>query len=192
MEALAAISLTGNILQFTQFISSLVTTAGELYQTPDGFSSSDATADIETTHRRLLNFSALLQQNQIATPQQSAIGVNDANALANDLAKECKGICDELLEMTGKLRLKEKGSRRLNSYVAAFKMIWNRERIEGIWKRLNRFQDIVSMHFLPVIRQVERAFFGKSDCANYRDGCLVHNNRVFWIRSKLSDKKAIV
>lgn len=31
MEALAAISLTGNILQFTQFISSLVTTAGELY-----------------------------------------------------------------------------------------------------------------------------------------------------------------
>lgn len=57
----------------------------------------------------------------------------------NDFVKECKGICDEFLEMIGKLRFKEKGSWRLNSYVVVFKMIWNWERIEGIWKRLNRF-----------------------------------------------------
>ncbi|KAK4152929.1 hypothetical protein C8A00DRAFT_34326 [Chaetomidium leptoderma] len=156
MEALAAISLMGNVLQFAQFVSGLIATSGQLYMSADGVS--DVTADMERIHRRLLNFSAMLQ-NQVATAQvvpelPTTIGlthINAVNDLANDLARECKALCDQLLETTGKLRVGRKGNRRLNSFVTAFKTVWNRDRIESLYVRLDRFQSIVSMQFLPVL-----------------------------------------
>lgn len=157
MEALAAISLVGNVLQFAQFVAGIVATAGQVYQTADGVT--DATEDLEMIHSRLLNFSAGLQ-TQVAAGTRTvhtpaAIGaahVNSAGDLANDLARECKALCDQLLETTGRLRVEKKGNRRLNSFVAAFKTVWNRDRIESLHARLGRFQNIVSLHFLPMLR----------------------------------------
>ena len=156
MEALAAISLTGNVLQFAQFISGLVATSGQLYRSATGVS--DITADLERTHSRLLTFSTVLQ-SQVgaarAAQHPTAIEltyIESVNELANDLSRECKALCDQLLETTGKLKLEKDGNRRLKSFVAALKTVWNKDRIENLYARLDRFQSIVSMQFLPALR----------------------------------------
>ncbi len=161
MEALAALGLTGNVLQFIQFVSALLSTGSEVYSSASG--ASESTIELEKIYERLSAFTSSLQSQgttQVSrlsgtrgfpTFTQTTENLAHIGAL-NDLAKDCKELCDRLLETIRKLKVEGGRWRRFRSFMAALEAAWDSKKIADLEARLDRFQRVISFHFFPILR----------------------------------------
>jgi hypothetical protein len=114
MEALAAIGLTGNVLQFIQYAAQMLSTGTEIYRSSTG--SSQKNHELENIYEKLNNFTSTLQGQETAGHLSGGRGFlnvtqgtgNHAHISAlNDLARDCRDVCDQLLEAIRKLKVKD-------------------------------------------------------------------------------------
>ena len=165
MEALAALGVAGNVLQFIQFISTLMSTGSEVYYSASGLT--EEIVELEKVYERLSTFSSNLQcqgPDQVSRLSglrgvpiysQSTENAAHINAL-NDLGKDCQGLCDQLHEAVRKLTVKGGRWRRFRRFMAALEAAWNRTKITDMEARIDRFQKIISIHFFPILRYVRK------------------------------------
>ena len=159
MEALTALGLAANIVEFIQFASDLIAKTSEVYN-----SASNATAttvDLEKVYGRLSTFSLNLQGadttdvgallSSQAIPYRQSLEDRAHIAALADLGKECKVTCDQLLEITGDLRAKDGRWRRFWSFKAALETVWNNKKITRLQDRLDKYQGLLLLHFFPVL-----------------------------------------
>jgi hypothetical protein len=141
MEALAAIGLVGNIVQFVDFSGKLIAKSIELYHSYDG--ALEKNVGIETATRHL----AVL----IKKLEDDTITVGDG-ALQN-LSLLCQKAANDLLEALDKVKVKNR-QQKWESIRKALRSIWSKEEIRELEQRLAKFREELNLHVVVQLRYV--------------------------------------
>jgi seryl-tRNA synthetase len=144
MDPLSALGLAANIVQFVDFGSKLLSGAYELRNSPNG--QLEEHAELETITKSLLttsdNFKASVSKRGAACLSSNEKGLQT-------LCEECKNLAEQLLSALSKL----KGNKtKLKSIEQSLKIIWGRERIEVMQKRLDGFRQQLIVTILVALR----------------------------------------
>ncbi|KAI4859835.1 hypothetical protein F4820DRAFT_438659 [Hypoxylon rubiginosum] len=141
LEVLAAVSLAGNIVQFTESIKNIISTGKRLSQHGD-------------TQRRI-ELEVIAQEIQKLASDVTVQCQVDTTKLADDggsirvLSAMCKDVAGELLEVLERLKIKaEKGTskRFLETFYIALQTEWRKEKIDELLDRLDRIQNNIQIH----------------------------------------------
>lgn len=128
MEALAAVSLAGNILQFLDFVGDVVSKSRRVV------SSEDKHRDDITYHLKILNNRLLCASNDIDTGLK-------------ELCCQCNSVADDLLLILENTKVK-KETTRLQSLRKALRSVWGKERIVELETQLSTFRQELSLCIL--------------------------------------------
>jgi hypothetical protein len=140
MEPLVAIGLVGNIVQFVDFSSKLVSKTVEGYRSADGAFVDNA--NLETATNGLV---ALIESiNSNATPRSVKPALISLCSSCNDVAKELLGALAKLKVQAGKSKWK--------SLRKALRSVWSKGEILGIERRLSSFRDEINLHIVVELR----------------------------------------
>lgn len=174
MEALSALGLAGNVVQFVDFVSQLISTGSEIAGSVQG--TTERTLEFEKVYDSLNSFSSRLHVTgnhasnnkdteglrgllaDLTEPSQRVELQSHIRSL-EELAADCSVLCQQLLEMVRKFRVKGSCGRSFKSFLAALKMAWSSKKIQGLEERLNRYRRMISLHFFPLLRYVAHSRF---------------------------------
>jgi hypothetical protein len=134
LESLAAIGLTGNIVQFIAFASHLVSKSREIYRSASGVS--DEHLDLETISDDVLFLSAKLK----------ASSASDAGLGA--LAGRCIIIADELCLAISELRVQPQGRKKWDSFKKALRSLWKKPRVQELMSQLDNIREQILLHLV--------------------------------------------
>jgi hypothetical protein len=165
MEALAALSLAGNVIQFVQFMAELISTGSEIAESAHG--ASQQAVVLERVYESLSTLSSRLHtgydEPQLPGPLvgrtnhitfHKPTGVQSHVQPLEELSAECHSLCEQLLETVRKLQVKGKSLRRFKSFVAALETVWKSQEIRSLEEKIRRYQEIITLHFFPLLRYV--------------------------------------
>lgn len=139
MEALAALGLASNILQFVEFSSKIVRGASTVYQSASGL---PAELQDVAAITRSLGF----HMNKLVPPAIDSTKSSGGDALI-ELANGCRKTCAELQQVMEKIRGKEPGSRR-DSLRVAWRALRQKEKLEELERRINRYRSQILTQLL--------------------------------------------
>ncbi|KAJ8133152.1 hypothetical protein O1611_g474 [Lasiodiplodia mahajangana] len=159
MDPLTAIGLAGNVIQFVQFTSDLTRTAVEICKSPTGCAADILTLD--SLYQQLNNFNDRLASGHSSTMSAQLGGRSCASALDipsfRELSLLCKSDCEKLLSVVGTLKGKGGPGKRWQSFRTALRMVWRKEEIEELEKRLNRTQTTMTLHICTFASQAQES-----------------------------------
>ncbi|KAF2793356.1 hypothetical protein K505DRAFT_337878 [Melanomma pulvis-pyrius CBS 109.77] len=141
LEALAAVGLASNILQFIDFGCNLLAETRQIHSSTSG--ASDKNIELEQTAEKLIHLSASI----------STIGLNRASALElrlRNMEAEIVKIANELLGAIDKIKLQTQHG-KLRSFVHALRQVWKSRDIEKMAERLGRLQSQLNTHLLVML-----------------------------------------
>ncbi|KAE8446593.1 hypothetical protein EG329_011786 [Mollisiaceae sp. DMI_Dod_QoI] len=141
MDTLAAIGLVGNIVQFVDFTSKLVSKAREGYRSADGAFIENA--DLETVTADLLAVANKIKPQEV-------VRIRDTNF--SNLCSSCTDVAGELLAALAKLKV-QNGKSKWKSFRKALRSVWSKEEILEIEKRLSSFRDEINLHIVVDLRE---------------------------------------
>ena len=141
MEALAAVGLAGNIVQFVDFSCKLFEQSASIYHSRAG--TSTGARSLESVTEDLRSLTTTLTKST----RQS--GAQNGQQSLYKLAKECEDAATELLSTLHSLQAKKPGS-KWSSFRAALATNWNQTRIDAMERKLDsyRYQLIVHLQVL--------------------------------------------
>ncbi|KAJ4346643.1 uncharacterized protein N0V89_010574 [Didymosphaeria variabile] len=134
MEALAAVSLAGNILQFVHTAKQLVSVSREIL---------DFGAKSEYIELQVICKDLQARADRIRVPKNAeavALDANDESMVG--LAVQCKYLTERLLGVLEKLGSKD-GNNKWKTFLQALKTQWHDSEIEDLRKRLDRIGQAV-------------------------------------------------
>ncbi|KAJ4988895.1 hypothetical protein SVAN01_05519 [Stagonosporopsis vannaccii] len=138
VEALAAISLVGNILQFIQFTKGLLETSRAVFDA----GATTGHLELEAIAKDLRN-----RADDIVEPRLAKIdATNGTSDPLKLLALKCKGTADEILTVLARLRL-DGNQTRWTSFLQALRTQWHESQIEALRIRLNDIGNAVNVRF---------------------------------------------
>lgn len=143
METLAVISLVGNVVQFVDFSSKLISKSVQPYQTSDCVLTENINTEMATNHLILLNSKL---ENAASTIGDKALEV---------LCKSCSAVAVELLGTLDKLKV-HGGKEKWKSMRQAVRSLWSEEKIQDIERRLASFREELNLHVIVDLRRVSR------------------------------------
>ncbi|KAH6708897.1 hypothetical protein BKA61DRAFT_557727 [Leptodontidium sp. MPI-SDFR-AT-0119] len=168
MEALAALGLAGNVVQFVDFVSKLISAGVEIAGSVEG--ATERTLEIEKVYNSLDAFSSRLHVGGTrATNNEDIEGLRglvdhrseiggrlefqDHIRSLEELAADCNSLCRRLLETVRKLHNKGPAGCQFKSLIAALRTAWSSKKIKDLEERLERYQKMISLHFFPLLSQ---------------------------------------
>ena len=140
LDPLTAIGLVGNIVQFVDFSSRIVSKTRQLYQSADGALTENV--DTETVTKDLIELNTKLQARGSHTSGISPL---------EKLSTACNNVGNELITALGKVKVDGKKG-RWKSTRKALRSVWSQEKIEGIEKRLAGFRDEMNLRIVVDLR----------------------------------------
>lgn len=142
MEALAAIGLVGNIVQFIGFSGKLISKSVQLHHSSNG--ALQENVDIENAAKHLLQLNRKLKE--------AAISVDDG--ALQTLCLCCRESAIDLLEALDKIKVKGKQQQKWESVRKALRSVWSREEVKELEQRLGKIKDDLNFHVVVGLRQV--------------------------------------
>ncbi|KAI9766575.1 MAG: hypothetical protein M1839_004873 [Geoglossum umbratile] len=140
MEILATIGLVGNIVQFVDFGSKLISKSVQLYKSNDGTLQENIDAETATNDLVLLN-------NKLKSSANTA-----GDAALEKLCISCNDVAVELLEALDKLKVQGKRE-RWKSMRKAIRSVWDKAHIQQIEGRLAGFKEELNLHIIVNLRE---------------------------------------
>jgi hypothetical protein len=137
MEALAAVGLAGNIVQFIDFTCKLFDQAASIYHSRAGTATGARSLEVVTE-----DLQALTTTLTKAVHHNGA--QNDQTALYK-LAKECEKVATELLSTLHGLQAKRPGS-KWSSFRAALATTWKQSSIDAMERQLDSCRTQLILH----------------------------------------------
>jgi len=137
-EALVAIGLAANIIQFVCFSFTLVSKTKELHESASGALKENV--ELSVISKDIETFSNNIRSNRSSSVQLS------------NMAQRCEAIAGELLGAIGKLQNQQhalgsgKAPTRWRSFRKALKCVWEKPQINELSVRLERLRDQVMLH----------------------------------------------
>ena len=150
MEPLTALGLAGNVIQFIDFSSQLVSKGHKIYRSLDG--TLDENIDAEIVATNLSQSNAKLQKSLSQGGISTATSADD-KALVN-LCQRCSDVASELLLRLDKLKVSGK-HRKWKSARQALKTVIGKEELEQISNRLSLYRNEITLHIAVSLRQVK-------------------------------------
>jgi hypothetical protein len=141
METLAVIGLVGNIVQFVNFGSKLISKSVQLYQSSDGVLTENINKETATTH--LIRLNSRLENAANATGDKAI----------EALCKSCSAVAVELLGALDILKVHGENE-KWKSMRKALRSLWSKEKIQDIEKRLASFREELNLHVVVNLRCV--------------------------------------
>jgi hypothetical protein len=182
MDALTALGLASNVVQFVQFTADLISTATEIAESARG--ASQKAIELETVYESLYTLSSklhtsndALQLPELLVEQPDSINFNDAIIIRSHiqsiaaLSADCRELCGELLKAVQKLQIKGRSLRRFKSFIAALKTVWESQNIEILENRILRYRQSISMHFFPLLWYVGLSYYETDQLISYSLAC---------------------
>jgi hypothetical protein len=142
MDPLTVIGLVGNIVQFVDFTSKLLSKAGEVYRSADG-------ALVENTDLEIVANDLI----SLCSPRNPNTTIPSDNPALDALWSKCEEVGKELLEALAKLKIQGQKT-KWKSFRKALKSVWSKEEIEALLKRLSSFRDELNLRILVDLRYV--------------------------------------
>ena len=149
MEALSALSLASNIVQFLEFGLRVVSKGNKIYRSVDGIL--EENLDLEVVTRDLLDMQSKLKCTLLAS-NHTQLASNDAKSF-NTLSEACAGLADRLLEKLNMVKAQGR-FRRWKSLRQALKIVWSKQDIENFKNTLQSFRSEMQIHLLVSLRSV--------------------------------------
>jgi len=144
IEALVAIALAGNILQFVQASGKALIALRTIWET----SATDENVEIEVIAQDVTDLSQRLANNSASNAIQST----DEKEL-QQLAQRCEPVARELIAMLQDLVVRSQGTkRRIEVMQKTLKLIVQRSSIERLLKRVQDLRDQLSTRMLFILR----------------------------------------
>jgi hypothetical protein len=138
LESLAAAGLVGNIIQFIDFSSKILSKTQQVYQS--GLLAENIDIELVTNH--LIKLSKELQ---------TSANSSNSDPTLEKLCESCNDVANELLEALGELKVNGRNG-IWRSVRKALKSVLSKEKIESIQMRLTGFRDELSLHIVVGIR----------------------------------------
>lgn len=150
MEALAALGLASNIVQFIQFTSNVIGAAVELRDAPAGSSTTEILT-LDALYTQLHHISVALEASH---ERAAAYLMTDGPAVASfrTLSALCKEDCKRLLETVSQLRVQPSSSGKWKSFRVALKVAWKKSEIKDLEDRLSKTQTTMTLHVCTIAR----------------------------------------
>jgi hypothetical protein len=127
LEALAAIGLASNILQFIDFAAKLVSKGNRIRKSTSG--ALPENDDLETTSKRLRKLADELYK----------VSSDPTNHALQTISLVCMKASEDLIDKLASLKSRGEIS-RFRSYRQALKCVWNKHEINAMSGRLNLFR----------------------------------------------------
>jgi hypothetical protein len=158
MEALAAIALAGNVLQFAEFVTKLLTSAGELYDKKDLTSNVRIQESIERIQG--LARAKITQSNDFKIKLRHAVApetlppmLQETDIMVVELCRECIGTAQNLSNVLNKLKLPEnRPASGWRSLLAAVKSVWSEQEIAAQLNSMKQIQASINSTVLVSLR----------------------------------------
>lgn len=145
-EALLAISLVANVLQFIDVGTRFVSTVWKFYN-----SRRQGLPDFLDVHKTTKDLEDVL--HSLKTPNKTSESLDGNESGLQDLVNDCDHLASELLYALQKIHIPEK-SRKRDALRVAFTMTWKKEDLRSLQSRLDGFRQELVLHLLSVIRYV--------------------------------------
>jgi hypothetical protein len=142
IDPFTGIGLAGNIVQFIDYASKLISSTYEIYKSSSGSSKN---------HVHLESISTRLSELDRALEPTMAQSFTQEKAL-NELREECRRDTVALLDLIKALKAKKDS--KWSSFRKALKCAWEKERIDRLEKRLKDHRSEIATHLVAVIRYV--------------------------------------
>jgi hypothetical protein len=151
MDGLTALSLAGNIIQFVDFGTKLLSRAEELYRSSQG--SLGVNDEIELVTADLKDVITKLRVSFLKKDEDEDLCEQDQTQLASfrKVCDEAVKVADELVERLKKLKFNGK-FKRLTSLQHAIKTIWSEKEVASLMRRLLTLKETLESHVLFSIR----------------------------------------
>jgi hypothetical protein len=156
IDPVTALGIAGNVIQFVDFASKLVSKGSEYYGSIDGalleHTELSGTAERLRKLSRGLETSMRLEQlSQRAKPGDLHRKYSLAEQGLLEVNHECCKLAEEFCNALEELRISDK-HRRWESFCQAFKTLWSEEKIEILSKRLGSATQQLIVHLLVYMR----------------------------------------
>jgi hypothetical protein len=154
MDPLTALSVAGNIIQFVDFGSKLVSKTRQIYKSKDGRLSDkvlteDLAIDLDLISQ---NLRESLRENRLFNAQGQVEFSEDDEAL-DELCRRCNEIAAKLIAHLDKLKV-EGSSRHRNweSFKKALRASWSHEELDLLVAQLNEVRSEIELRVLVSFR----------------------------------------
>ena len=156
MEALAAVGLAGNILQFLDFTHDTISKSRQIRTSISGTLKEHA--DLKGLTADLKDLSGRLQTSSV-------------DLVLEQLCSRCREVADELLEALESLRVKGKHT-CFQSLRKALKVLWGKEKLRILEERLAGFRHELNLHITVELRYLTLV------CSSFQDTKLMMRCQV--------------
>jgi hypothetical protein len=161
MDPLTVLSIAGNVVQFVDFASKLVSKGYRIYTSaqggpPENEQLQTLTEDMRDIAVKLDRSLALELQGPINQRTQSEPHSNEDLALKM-LCQKCCSLANELLEQLEKLKVRGKKHREWRSFRQALKAVYNKGRLEEMRQQLESIRSQMNLHLLMTHRYMTPA-----------------------------------
>ena len=146
LEALAAIGLAGNVVQFVSFSMQLFSTASSIQRSCVG--SVQGHQDVETITQKLQQCCERIASAHSSEDQQ--LELQHHQSLVK-LAGECEAAAIELISAIQQLKAKKPNS-KWSSFMAALATIWQQSQINDMEKRLDSYRQQLNLELALLLR----------------------------------------
>ncbi|KAH7169962.1 hypothetical protein EDB81DRAFT_150316 [Dactylonectria macrodidyma] len=147
MESLAALGLAANVLQFVQLAAGLLNSTRTIYNSASGVS--EEAEGLEEIYTKLSQIS-----QDIKTGIEGGEGVTRLSAGRTNLgtiAGQCKIECDHLVDIVGKLKVKESSKHRFwNSLRSALGEFMKRDEIAKMKERIDSYEKTMVLELCAI------------------------------------------
>ncbi|KAG0648144.1 hypothetical protein D0Z07_6009 [Hyphodiscus hymeniophilus] len=147
MDPLTALSLAGTVIQFVDFGTKLLGTAGELYKSTTG--SLGVHTEIELTASDLR---AVIVKLRGSVPVSASQSIDDPWRIFAQICDEAASVADELVERLTQLRVKHGKHRVWHTIQSVVKTLWSPKEIAALQKRLSGFREALVTRVVVSIR----------------------------------------
>ena len=144
MDPLSGISLAGNILQFLDFATNIISQGHEIYRSSDG--AGERNLEIEAAAKRLFELNKYLPGT---VPHRANGNAFDHGLMG--VANSCSAVAKELLEVLEKLKVEGK-HRKWKSLQQAFKTIWTQDKVDKLVQRMAQYRQEMLLQLLVPMR----------------------------------------
>jgi hypothetical protein len=146
-DPVTAAGLAGNIVQFVQFASDIISKFREIYTSAAG--ATRETIDLKTL---VENDIALCRQLRISLrPREVLSALTKDEQQLEDVRVECIKIAMELLEALAQLEIKGAPGKR-KSFRKALKTVWDEKKLGVMGERLAAFNNMLVRHTVIEMR----------------------------------------
>jgi hypothetical protein len=147
MEALAAFSFAGTVLEFSRFGLDLLRDGRELYKSSKGALSANEQIELATGDLRALLEKLRSRRSPQVFPPASIAGEENHEAFEHILY-EAEQVAAELLGRLEGLKVRERKDRKWESVRKAVQNMWSKDEVESLTKKLAGFKEAVETHVL--------------------------------------------